>query len=85
MRAVLPELAPELVRGALRDSLAWWRAHDAAQALVAACRAQAWIQDGRWLSKRDAAAAFLDRVQSEITADVERLSARPGVAPSAEP
>jgi hypothetical protein len=53
---VLPALPRPLVLCALRDALQWYRAHDAAQAVLAACRAWAWASDGRWLSKRDAAA-----------------------------
>jgi hypothetical protein len=75
-RDVLPELPRKLVLGALRESLAWWREYDTAQAMVAACRAVAWLEDGRWLSKGDAAAAFLDRVDA-------LLSARAGSSSSA--
>jgi hypothetical protein len=53
---VLPALPRPLVLSALRDALRWYRAHDAAQAVLAACRAWAWAIDGRWHSKGDAAA-----------------------------
>jgi hypothetical protein len=72
-RDVLPELPRQLVLQAIRDSLAWWRAYDANQAVVAACRAWTWLQDGRWLSKGEATAAFLDRVDELAQAE---LSAR---------
>lgn len=45
-----------LVLTALRESLAWFREHDASAAVLAACRAWAWTTEGRWLSKADAAA-----------------------------
>jgi hypothetical protein len=53
---VLPALPRPLVASALRDALQWYQAHDAAQAVLASCRAWAWAIDGRWLSKGDAAA-----------------------------
>jgi hypothetical protein len=53
---LLPALSRTLVLSALRDSLAWYRAHDNAEAVLAACRAWAWAAQGRWLSKSDAAA-----------------------------
>ena len=53
---LLPELPRELVLSALGDALAWWREHDATGAILAACRAWAWLDEGRWLSKGDAAA-----------------------------
>jgi hypothetical protein len=53
---VLPALPRPLVLSALHDALQWYRAHDGAQAVLAACRAWAWAIDGRWLSKGDAAA-----------------------------
>jgi hypothetical protein len=59
---LLPELPRPLVLGALRDSLAWWRDHDGAGAILAACRAWAWATEGRWLSKSDAAAWAAERV-----------------------
>jgi hypothetical protein len=53
---LLPVLSGTLVLSALRDSLAWYRAHDGAEAVLAACRAWAWATQDRWLSKSDAAA-----------------------------
>lgn len=52
---VLPALPRPLVLAALRDALAWWREHDATGAILAACRAWAWVTEDRWLSKGDAA------------------------------
>jgi len=66
-RDVIPALPRELVLTSLREALAWWRAHDEAQAVVAGCRALAWVEDGRWLSKRQAAQAFLDRVDGLLS------------------
>jgi hypothetical protein len=54
-QTVLPALPRPLVLSALHDALEWYRAHDGAQAVLAACRAWAWAIDGRWLSKGDAA------------------------------
>ena len=59
---VLPPLARELVAHAARDSLAWWASYDAGQAVLAACRAWAWAQEDRWLSKGEAAAWAIARL-----------------------
>jgi hypothetical protein len=59
---LLPELPRPLVLGALLDALAWWREHDGAGAILAACRAWAWATEGHWLSKGDAAAWAAERV-----------------------
>lgn len=53
---LLPALPRGLVLGALLDALAWWREHDRAGAILAACRAWSWAEQDRWLSKGDAAA-----------------------------
>jgi hypothetical protein len=53
---LLPPPSRPLVLSALRDALAWYRAYDGAEAVLAACRAWAWATEGRWLSKGDAAA-----------------------------
>jgi hypothetical protein len=53
---LLPTPPRPLVLAALREALAWYRAHDGAQAVLAACRAWAWVTQDRWLSKGDAAA-----------------------------
>jgi len=60
---ILPELPHELVLTAHRESLAWWREHDAAQAILAACRAWAWAVEGHFLSKGEAAAWASTRLQ----------------------
>jgi hypothetical protein len=54
-REVLPELPRALVLARLSDSLTWWGAFGGAQAVFAACRALAWSETGRWLSKGEAA------------------------------
>jgi hypothetical protein len=81
-RDVLPDLPRELVLESLRESLAWWREHDPRQALVAACRARAWLEEGRWLSKRDAAAAFIDHVDERLGAAVSARGGSPTSAAS---
>jgi hypothetical protein len=53
---ILPALARDMLVQAHRESLVWWRGYDMSQAIIAACRAWAWAEDGRWLSKGDAAA-----------------------------
>jgi aminoglycoside adenylyltransferase-like protein len=55
-RTVLPVLPRAMLETAHRESLAWWRGYDASQAIIAACRAWAWAEEDRWLSKGDAAA-----------------------------
>lgn len=52
---LLPELPRALVIARLLDSLAWWRDFGGPQAVFAACRALAWSETGRWLSKGEAA------------------------------
>jgi hypothetical protein len=52
---LLPPPSRPLVLSALRDALAWYRAYDPAEAVLAACRAWAWATRGRWLSKGGAA------------------------------
>src|SRR4051812_12858987 len=52
---VLPEQPRSALLTAHRESLAWWREHDAAQAVLAACRAWARAVGGRFLSKGEAA------------------------------
>jgi hypothetical protein len=58
---LLPALPRELIVSAMRDALAWWRAHDPAGAFVSACRSWAWLENGRWLSKREAVAWAAER------------------------
>jgi aminoglycoside adenylyltransferase-like protein len=55
-RSVLPVLPRAMLVTAHRESLMWWRGYDASQAIIAACRAWAWAEEGRWRSKGDAAA-----------------------------
>ncbi|MDA0182110.1 hypothetical protein OJ997_17525 [Solirubrobacter phytolaccae] len=54
-RELLPDLPRELVVARLHDSLAWWGDYGGPQAVLAACRALAWNDIGRWLSKGEAA------------------------------
>jgi len=62
-REVLPDLPRATIVAAQRDSLAWYAAHDDAQAVLTACRAWAWTAEGRWLSKGDAAAWAAERLR----------------------
>jgi hypothetical protein len=73
-RELLPVLPRELVLGALRDALTWWRFHDAGGAILAACRAWAWVDRDQWLSKTDAAAWAANRLDD--AAPIERALAR---------
>jgi hypothetical protein len=54
---VFPDLPRALVLVALGEALDWHGEHDpvGASTVLAACRAWAWAEDGRWLSKGDAA------------------------------
>jgi hypothetical protein len=61
--AVLRRLPRPLVLGALREALDWWRRDgDEAQAVLSGCRAWAWVEDGRWLSKGEAAGWAITRL-----------------------
>jgi Domain of unknown function (DUF4111) len=80
---LLPELPRELVLSALGDALAWWREHDATGAILAACRAWAWLDEGRWLSKGEAAAWASARLAD--AAPVERALAHRADAAAPEP
>jgi hypothetical protein len=60
-REIVPALPDELIREALRESLAWYRGYGGVQAVFAACRALAWLSTGRWLSKGEAARWAHDR------------------------
>ncbi len=53
-----------LILRSLRESLAWQQRHDpnSAAVVLGACRAWAWAEDGRWLSKGDAAAWAHERL-----------------------
>jgi hypothetical protein len=61
-REVLPALPRETIAAAHRESLAWYAAHDDAQAVLTACRVWVWAAEGRWLSKGDAAAWAVERL-----------------------
>ena len=63
---VLPELPRELIAAAHHEALAWWSDHDRGQALLAAARAAAWAETGRWLSKGAAAEALIARVDRRL-------------------
>jgi hypothetical protein len=80
---LLPELPRELVLSSLRDALAWWRDHDATGAIIATCRAWAWMDEGRWLSKGDAAAWAAKRLDDP--APVQRALAHREDATVPEP
>jgi len=80
---LLPELPRKLVLCALGDALAWWREHDGTGAILAACRAWAWLDEGRWLSKGEAAAWAAERLDDP--APVERALAHRVDATAAEP
>jgi Aminoglycoside adenylyltransferase, C-terminal domain len=80
---LLPELPRELVLSSLRDALAWWRDHDATGAILAACRAWVWMEQGRWLSKGDAAAWAAERLDDP--APVQRALAHRADAAVPEP
>lgn len=62
---VFAPLPRPLVVGALRDALAWHRDQDAIGVgqVLAACRAWAWAEDGRWRSKTEAAAWAAERLE----------------------
>ena len=84
---VFPPLPRTLIVTSLREALAWHHANDpsGAQAVLAACRACAWAQEGRWLSKGDAAQWGLEHLGAPgtVTAAVARRAdpAQPAVAP----
>ena len=65
---VFPELPPPLVLGSLQQALGWFAANDARgdQAALAAARAWAWAEEGRWLAKGPAAAWLTSRVAREL-------------------
>jgi hypothetical protein len=55
---VFPPMPEPLVRKSLREALEWFATNDTtgAQTALAAARAFVWTQEGRWVSKRSAAA-----------------------------
>jgi hypothetical protein len=72
---LLPELPPALLVRALGEALDWFVANDRAgvATVLTACRARAWADDGRWRSKRDAAAWAAAR--SAVPGAIERAVA----------
>jgi hypothetical protein len=85
-REILPELPREVLLTAHRESLVWWREHDPAQAVLAACRAWAWAVEGRFLSKGEAASWASTRLADAAPiakALAQRVdAAAPGPAPA---
>jgi len=67
---VFPEPPLPLVRSSLQQALAWFAANDprGGQAALAAARAWAWAEDGRWLAKGPAAVWLTSRVAGELEA-----------------
>jgi hypothetical protein len=65
---VFPELPAPLVLGSLQQALGWFAANDPRgdQAALAAARAWAWAEEGRWLAKGPAAAWLTSRVAREL-------------------
>jgi hypothetical protein len=65
---VFPELPAPLLRDSLRQALAWYAANDltGGQAALAAARAWAWAEEGRWLAKGPAAVWLTSRVTREL-------------------
>jgi hypothetical protein len=65
---VFPPVRPPLVLDSLREALAWFSANDprGGQAALAAARAWAWAEEGRWLAKRPAAIWLAARVAREL-------------------
>jgi Domain of unknown function (DUF4111)/Nucleotidyltransferase domain len=56
-RAVFPEQDRDAILAALAEAVAWFAAHEgpSVQTVLSACRAWAFAEEGRWLSKRAAA------------------------------
>ena len=67
---VFPEMPVPLVLESLQRALAWFAANDprGAQAALAAARAWAWAEEGRWLAKGPAAVWLSARVARELVA-----------------
>ena len=67
---VFPELPEPLVLTSLQQALAWFATNDprGAQAALAAARAWAWAEEGRWLAKGPAAAWLTSRVARKLVA-----------------
>ena len=67
---VFPELPAPLIIDSLQQALAWFAKNDreGGQTALAAARAMAWAEEGRWLAKRPAAAWLTSRVIRELVA-----------------
>lgn len=67
---VFPELPALLVRDSLQQALAWFATNDprGGQAALAAARAWAWAEEGRWLAKGPAAVWLTSRIARELGA-----------------
>ena len=80
---VFPELPAALVRESLQQALAWFSANDSGggQAALAAARAWAWAEEGRWLAKRSAATWLTTRVARELAAHHEGETTAPRRSP----
>jgi hypothetical protein len=67
---VFPELPAPLVSASLQQALAWFAINDprGGQAALAAARAWAWAEEGRWLAKRPAAVWLTSRVTRDLEA-----------------
>ena len=65
---VFPELPARLVRASLERALAWFATNDprGGDAALAAARAWAWAEEGRWLAKGPAAVWLTSRVAREL-------------------
>ena len=65
---VFPELPAPLVVASLHEALTWFATNDprGADAALAAARAWAWAEEGRWLAKGPAAAWLISRVAREL-------------------
>ena len=67
---VFPDMPSALVLDSLQWALAWFATNDRRgdQAALAAARAWAWAEDGRWLAKGPAAVWLTSRVTRELVA-----------------
>ena len=65
---VFPDLPAPLVLRSLQQALDWYAANDSGgtQAALAAVRAWAWAEEGRWLAKGPAAVWLTSRVAREL-------------------
>jgi len=66
---VFPEMPLPLVLESLKQALAWFATNErGGQAALAAARAWAWSEEGRWLAKGPAATWLASRVTQELAA-----------------